>query len=355
MSKEYVRAVLEMPKESASGLLRMLLLAIAEHANENGYASPGNKLLAEETTISERQIQRMIPQLANAGILEIVENGNGRGRTRIMRLLFEPAAIIYKRTFEAKKGDTISHPLPEKRMTNNGTLYPLNGEKGDKKGDKRVTSDEERVTFEAKKGDMLPEVEADNLTTKPITTTKNLVERDQGNTAGAREGNGTASLSQPKFAQSSQPLVPHKPRMDGNGTSAKSAQPPLETDSPHLDPRRFVNGYIRPGTGDNPVEAFYERHSIREHRLSAPMEDDIAKAVTDLDLWRKTLAEWDRHGYRPSNIQGQLEWYANGGKANASGSNKRTDSGTRTTQDGYIDLATYTSGRPLPPVNRIKH
>lgn len=42
-------------------------------------------------------------------------------------------------------------------------------------------------------------------------------------------------------------------------------------------------------------------------------------------------------------------------KNHANGNNKRTDSGTRTTQDGYVDLSTYTSGRPLPPVNRIKH
>lgn len=126
-----------------------------------------------------------------------------------------------------------------------------------------------------------------------------------------------AASPSPKFSPPEKPLVPHKPQFNGNSASSKAAQPPLKTDSPYLDPRRFANGYIPPGTGLNPVEVFYERHSIREYKLSAPLEDDIARAVTDLDLWRKTVSEWQQHGYKPLNINGQLEWYLNGGKGNA--------------------------------------
>lgn len=182
------------------------------------------------------------------------------------------------------------------------------------------------------------------------TQSEQDVERDLSYTAQPIADNPAASLS-PKFTLPEKSLVPHKPQFSSNGSSSKPAHPPLKLDSPHLDPRRFANGYIPPGQGRNAVEVWYERYSIREHRLSAPLEDDIARAVTDLDLWRRVVMDWQQHGYKPLNVRGQLEWYANGGKPDAKQSNSR-DRPARAVPDGYVDLATYESG---PILNLPKH
>lgn len=66
------------------------------------------------------------------------------------------------------------------------------------------------------------------------------------------------------------------------------------------------------------------------------------------DFWRdqnispqsifKKLDEYDRTLLRRNNTYGNS-----------------SSNGQRGTEDGYVDLSTYTSGRPRPPVNQIKH
>lgn len=79
-----------------------------------------------------------------------------------------------------------------------------------------------------------------------------------------------------------------------------------------VDGRKFVGGYIPAGTGANALEVFYERHNISEARLSAPKEDDLLAAITDLERWRTVVIAWHQSDYKPTNIKGQLDWYHNG-------------------------------------------
>lgn len=119
MSIECVRAVLQFSEQK--GNARLLLLAIAEHADKDGVSYPGNECLRAETNMSERQVQRLIAHLADKGEIEILQPGNGRGIKRIMRV-----AVLDK----SKKGDINTSP------------FSANGV-------------EKRVTFSQKKGDIL--------------------------------------------------------------------------------------------------------------------------------------------------------------------------------------------------------
>jgi hypothetical protein len=55
---------------------RLLLLAIAEHANDDGIAWPGLGLLAEETRQSERTVQRLVAVLEREGWLQVQRRTN---------------------------------------------------------------------------------------------------------------------------------------------------------------------------------------------------------------------------------------------------------------------------------------
>jgi SOS-response transcriptional repressor LexA len=296
MSIEYVRAVLEMKKRVGT-FQRVLLIAIAEHADRNGIANPGNELLADETEISERQVQRLIAKLEAAGMIETKSTGNGRGYRRLIRLLIEPATLTKRVTLEAQKGDTICHPSDEKK-----------GDIDEIKGDKRVTSERKRVTLEAQKGDMLPEVEADNpinpINPKPIGG-----DLDQVLLPHTREDQPTTP---PPVIEtlSEKPVLPNAKLIPANGAKTVRVQSPYLTDA-----RRFVGGYIPAGQGLNPVEVYYERFSINNdrERLTAPLEDDLARNCPELERLREVITAYGRRrNYAPGNIQLILDWYRSG-------------------------------------------
>jgi len=90
----------------------------------------------------------------------------------------------------------------------------------------------------------------------------------------------------------------------------KRGRPKADTLSPHVKGAKFTESHlVEPGTGTNPVAAFYEFYSIYEHRLSARVEDDLPKAVTDLTLWRQVVTAWQQCDHKPTNIKGMLDWY----------------------------------------------
>lgn len=293
MSIEYVRAVLEL--DQPIGLQRLLLIAIAEHADRNGFAEPGNDCLAAETKISTRQIQRMLHAMEGQWI-ETLQAGNGRGRRRTLRLLFAPATLTKRVTTEAIKGDIkgdiICHPLPTQK-----------DDIGTEKGDKRVTSERERVTLGAIKGDMLPEKTPDNPM-NPINPEPIGGGIDQDLPTPPRE----AAPPPPPFSQKRLLQSPTKP--------LALAKPPVRIQSPHLrNPRKFVGGYIPAGQGANPVEVWYESFSINDDRwrLSAPQEDDLTKRCPDLARLREVCQTYARHGhYAPRNLQLTFDWYEKG-------------------------------------------
>lgn len=83
MSVQLMAAVFE--QGPANPHLRLLMLAIADHADEEGVAWPSVDRLAAKCSVSARQVQRSLQQLEAEGWL-VVERGRGRGNTSLYRL-----------------------------------------------------------------------------------------------------------------------------------------------------------------------------------------------------------------------------------------------------------------------------
>jgi DNA-binding transcriptional ArsR family regulator len=71
-------------KQKVSPPAKLVLLALADHANgQTGLCIPGQKLLAEQCSMSVRTVQRHLAALEDAGLIrrEPRMRGGGRGRT----------------------------------------------------------------------------------------------------------------------------------------------------------------------------------------------------------------------------------------------------------------------------------
>jgi len=84
MSFQITNAVWEC--SAVAGSARLLLLAIADYADEEGVAWPGVRTLARRTLLSERRVQQLLRQLQSEGQIERVPNP-GRGRFDCYRIL----------------------------------------------------------------------------------------------------------------------------------------------------------------------------------------------------------------------------------------------------------------------------
>lgn len=101
---------------------RLLLLAIADHADDDGVCWPSIDRLAAKCAVSARQVQRTLQQLQTDGWL-VVDRGRGRGNTSRYRLAV--ARLL-------DNGDA-----------GGGFPHTRKGDAGDRKGDMRRV---ERVT-----------------------------------------------------------------------------------------------------------------------------------------------------------------------------------------------------------------
>lgn len=119
---------------------KLVLLCLADFASDKDLrAYPSIATIADATRLSERQVQRHLAALVDAGHIAIDENPyGGRGKSRVYR-------------FKIGKGDTGDTVSSNERVTSttrkgdaNDTDLPQ----------QRVTSTTERVTSKAKKGDI---------------------------------------------------------------------------------------------------------------------------------------------------------------------------------------------------------
>jgi hypothetical protein len=76
-------AVWECSLQKNAGLL--IMLAIADHADDDGIAYPGVPRLARKARVTERHARRLIHQLARAGEIEIA-SGAGKNGTNVYRI-----------------------------------------------------------------------------------------------------------------------------------------------------------------------------------------------------------------------------------------------------------------------------
>lgn len=160
---------------------KLVLLAFAEHANEDGLTFPSVDLVAAEALCSGRTVQRIIKRFSELGLLRLHKRASGRGYPTCYRV--DPWAIgdvpEYGELREAQR--TGSHPAPVRRPSGRPEDHPqgdLLDEKGDTlvspitepRGPQKGDTDLERGDRSGEKGDTL-------MSPEPLTY--NQKERDK--------------------------------------------------------------------------------------------------------------------------------------------------------------------------------
>ena len=111
MAWEIVRWVVDNP--SVRGNLKLVAIVLANYANDKGLAWPAVETLATRTGLSKRQIQRILPQIEEAGLVKI-STGGGRKRTHRYQFTYvgnsDNLSSFSHRNGDnlSKKGDTMS-------------------------------------------------------------------------------------------------------------------------------------------------------------------------------------------------------------------------------------------------------
>jgi Helix-turn-helix domain len=110
MSMRMMTQVWERSQHKGSELL--LMLAIADNANDQGLAYPSTKTLAKKTRLSNRQVQRLIRVVTRSRELEVSVGTGPRGgneyRIHLGGDKMSPDEIIRG----TKRGDTAMSPEP---------------------------------------------------------------------------------------------------------------------------------------------------------------------------------------------------------------------------------------------------
>lgn len=123
MSWQATKAVWEHSKQTGYG--KLLMLAIAEYASEDGRCWPSIETLASKINVEPRSVKRLISQAEESGELQINRN-IGRGNTN-------EYIITY-----VEKGDTPDTKTKNKKVTEES---------------EKVTPQTQKVTEESEKGD----------------------------------------------------------------------------------------------------------------------------------------------------------------------------------------------------------
>ena len=118
MSVKVTAYIWEHSQQTGSDLL--MLLAIADHANDDGLCWPSIERLAHKCRVKERQAKNIIAKLIAQGEIT-VERGQGRGHTSHYRI---KGATEY--TFCQKKVQP-SAPLPEEKVQPSAPIYERKG------------------------------------------------------------------------------------------------------------------------------------------------------------------------------------------------------------------------------------
>ena len=127
-----------------------IFLALADHADDDGYCYPSVGRLAWKTGYGVRQVQRTLKDLRDQKLA--VPTGSvtgGRHNTVVYKL--DPSAGKQKPPFRPRTERQILADIKGDNMT------PIDGEadiKGDTQDAERVTSETQRVTLETLKGDI---------------------------------------------------------------------------------------------------------------------------------------------------------------------------------------------------------
>lgn len=276
------RAFCEATGSLEAGMLLSQLLYWSDKGNDpEGWFYKSYIEWAEHLFLTEYQVRKFSKQFENAGFLEVKlkkVNGSPTLHYRIKRGEFSEWILKNLRIESAK----FPNPNPKISESNN----------------KETETTTETTNKE------VSERERARAATPPTTVTPTPAQPP----ATPPSETATATSTAEKTRMGSDDY--DHPAVKANAAPPSSGRP--SPTSPHIDGRKFVGGRIPAGQGANAVEVFYERYSINQTKLSAPKEDDLIAAVTDLGRWRAVVVAWEQSDYKPSNIKGQLDWYREG-------------------------------------------
>lgn len=252
MSIEYSNRVWQTP--DLKGGKKLVMLALADHADKQGDCHPGTPLLMEKTGLTDRQLRRIINDLGSDGYISIEARAVGRGKRPHYRLF----------------------PCEEKR-----TFCPTIEEKAD-------ILDDKSGHFVHEKADICDTIQS-HARREPIT------EPD-------KEPRGERT--------------PARPRTLPSHNRVGSARDKITFKSPHVDKSHFDldTGFIQAGQGATAVEVYYERFDVQQNaaRLNAIKEDDLMLHCKDLDRLREVITAYSQTTYQPGNVRLILDWYSKG-------------------------------------------
>jgi DnaD/phage-associated family protein len=129
MSIKHMSIVWDSSSHSGNALL--VLLAIADHANDEGICWPSISTIAKKARISERQTKRIIQDLADSGEIEIVKRGDGRGHSTIYKLKGDTVLS----PFSGANSDIVMSPFIDTDISRKGDKSSIKGDKSSIKGD----------------------------------------------------------------------------------------------------------------------------------------------------------------------------------------------------------------------------
>lgn len=141
---------------------RMLLLAIAEHANDDGYAYPGERLLAEETLQDVRSVQRHRDRLVALGWLAVQPRSAGvvtrGGQYQLRGTAYQINLAKLRGELPTRQGQQAAAGATS-RSTGQGS-FPVAGavqnvSRDDKTGDSRRQNEHSETTKQALRDDKI--------------------------------------------------------------------------------------------------------------------------------------------------------------------------------------------------------
>jgi hypothetical protein len=120
MSFKYMNRVWEL--ETLKGGRLLLMLAIADHANDAGECWPSQRHLAKKARLNERQVRRVVDSLIASGYLSVSEK-IVEHKKRLVYRLFPPAGY---QPLELKQPDKMSAKVAGKMSGDLRTFLPDN-------------------------------------------------------------------------------------------------------------------------------------------------------------------------------------------------------------------------------------
>lgn len=121
MSIRVMTRVWEHSGHKGSNLL--LMLALADNANDDGIAWPGQKYLADKIRMSERTVRRLVGELVESGELEVLEQGGSGPRATTMYRITVRDKADKMTAIENDQGGQDDLPKADTRVRKGGHSY----------------------------------------------------------------------------------------------------------------------------------------------------------------------------------------------------------------------------------------